>query len=178
MIGERGTQHWSSSFEMVQIFLIQDDSYILRGIKAVHIHSNKFRACHCGMPAISQPAMVWWGAVCIKNQLRVETGLVRGGGHSVQCWLLCSHHVLILSCPGSSVSIQLIIVFVALRPSSDPWVPRPPTAALSPPGHGDQRMTDGDGAWKGPNKALTVCSLLSDVLSKSCCWHLLSISFT
>ena len=57
LIGERGTQHWSSSFEMVQIFLIQDDSYILRGIKAVHIHSNKFRACHCGMPA-SQP---WCG---------------------------------------------------------------------------------------------------------------------
>ena len=26
-------------------------------------------------------------------------------------------------------------------------------------------MTDGDGAWKGLNKALTVCSLLSDVLS-------------
>ena len=126
-----------------------------------------------------QPArLVWWGAVCIKNQLRVETGLVRGGGHSVQCWLLCSHHVLILSCPGSSVSIQLIIVFVALYPSSDPWVPRPPTAALSPPGPGDQRMTDGDGAWKGLNKALTVCSLLSDVLSKSCCWHLLSIWVT
>ena len=26
-------------------------------------------------------------------------------------------------------------------------------------------MTDGDGVWKGLNKALTVCSLISDVLS-------------
>ena len=88
-----------------------------------------------------QPAMVWWGAVCIKNQLRVETGLVRGGHHSVQCSLLCSHHVLILSCqaagrsPVSSVSIQLIIVCVALRPSSDPWVTRPPTTWARWPAH-------------------------------------------
>ena len=45
-----------------------------------------------------QPAsLVWWGAVCIKNQLRVETGLVRGG-HSVQCWLLCSHLIMPCQC--------------------------------------------------------------------------------